>query len=276
MLQTYRRKAHEAIETIFRKLLPEKGMAVREGQIELCHSMLDAMASDKIALSDAGVGIGKTFACLAAGALFSQYADTTEPVLILTSSIALQNAILNEYIPFLSAVLMEGGIIGRPFVAVLRKGKSRYVCDDRLASRIKRINRERKNPNDLEALLSLRNELDLDKATHLSGYDRSQVCVPSLCDCRLPDCRYRRFIRESKSPRYLFQICNHNYLLADAVHRFRDITPLLPNCLAIVIDEAHKLPDAARQMFGKTLAAEDISGLLAGLRAELLSSPPKT
>ena len=256
MFRANRQKAHGDIETIFRKLLPAHGLVVREGQIELCYTMLDGMAGDKITLSDAGVGIGKTYAYLTAGALLSKYSDgnvSGPPVLISTSSIALQNAILNEYIPFLSGVLLKGGVIAQPFTAVLRKGKSRYVCDDRLASRIKRINKERKNAEDMKALLSLRGEIDLDKTAHLSGYDRNQVSVPSVCDCRLSDCRYRQFVRESKSPGYLFQICNHNFLLADAVHRCRDIAPLLPDCRAIIIDEAHKLPDAARNFTGSEI-----------------------
>jgi ATP-dependent DNA helicase DinG len=270
MLQSNRLKAHQDIETIFRTLLPRNGMAVREGQIELCHSTLDAMAGNKIELSDAGVGIGKTFAYLTAGALFSIYAedDMPKPILISTSSVALQNAVLTIYIPFLSDVLLEGGIIDKPFEAVLRKGKSRHVCDDRLAKRIMRVNRGRKNPDDMRALLSLRNTLDLDKAAHLSGYDRGQVCVPAVCDCRLPSCRYRQFVQESKSPRYLFQVCNHNFLIADSIHRDREIAPLLPDCRAIIIDEAHKLPEAARQMFGKTLCQADIAGLIAGLQTE--------
>ena len=36
----------------------------------------------------------------------------------------------------------------------------------------------------------------------------------------------------------------------------------------MVIDEAHKLPDAARQMFGTTLDAGDINGLIRSLRRE--------
>ncbi len=270
MYQAYRKKAHEDIETIFRTLLPRNGMAVREGQVELCHSMLNAMTDNKIALSDAGVGIGKTFAYLAAGALFSKYDEDgiPKPVLVSTSSIALQNAILTEYIPFLSDVLLEGGIIDEPFTVVLRKGKSRHVCDDRLAKRIARVSRSRKNPEDMQALLSIRDTLDLDKAVHLSNYDRGQVCVPSICDCRLLSCRYRQFVQESKSPEYLFQVCNHNFLIADSIHRCREIAPLLPDCCAIVVDEAHKLPEAARQMFGRSISQEDITGLIAGLRAE--------
>ena len=70
------------------------------------------------------------------------------------------------------------------------------------------------------------------------------------------------------SDRYLFQICNHNLLLADAIHRGSGHRPILPDVGALIIDEAHKLPETARQMFGVTLAAKDIRTLIRTLRAE--------
>lgn len=57
-------QVHEEIEKIFRTLLPRNGLAVREEQVTLCHIMLDALLKNNIALCDAGVGIGKTYAYL--------------------------------------------------------------------------------------------------------------------------------------------------------------------------------------------------------------------
>ena len=54
--------AHQAAERVFRTLLPERGLTEREGQIALCHQMLDALIAGKSALFDAGVGIGNTYA----------------------------------------------------------------------------------------------------------------------------------------------------------------------------------------------------------------------
>ncbi|NSG43440.1 hypothetical protein [Coprococcus comes] len=36
----YQKRAHQEVEKIFRVLLPEQGLAVREEQIRLCHEML--------------------------------------------------------------------------------------------------------------------------------------------------------------------------------------------------------------------------------------------
>ena len=42
----------------------------------------------------------------------------------------------------------------------------------------------------------------------------------------------------------------------------------LSKACALIVDEAHKLPETARQMFGVTLAAEDIRALTHSLRGE--------
>ena len=101
-------QAHGEIERIFRILLPQNGLAVREEQIALCHAMLDTLLHNKIALCDAGVGIGKTYAYLTACILLKKFYPSgpagSQPVVVSTSSVALQDAIIGEYIPFLACV----------------------------------------------------------------------------------------------------------------------------------------------------------------------------
>ena len=65
------------MEKIFRVLFPEQGLAVREEQIRLCHEMLDTLLGEQIALCDAGVGIGKTYAYLVACVLLRKYSMLT-------------------------------------------------------------------------------------------------------------------------------------------------------------------------------------------------------
>ena len=265
----YQKRAHQEVEKIFRVLLPEQGLAVREEQIRLCHEMLDTLLGERIALCDAGVGIGKTYAYLVACVLMRKYSILMErnslpkqhPVVVSTSSIALQKAILSEYVPFLSRVLVEQGIIQTPLRAVVRKGKEHFVCDNRLEQRIEAIRHKQKNAVQREALLSLRKHYDMDIVKDLSGFDRRLVCVPKFCPRECPGrqmCRYQRYLEESKKQDVFLQICNHNYLLADAFHRREEYKPLLADYRALVVDEAHKLPEAARQMFGKNLCMDDI------------------
>ena len=265
----YDKKAHGEIETIFRELLPKQGLCVREEQIKLSHQMLDTLLGNQIALCDAGVGIGKTYAYLTACIIMRKYASVmgkysvcdSRPVTISTSSIALQRAILQEYLPFLSKVLQEAGIIHAPIRAVLRKGKEHFVCDSRLDQRLQAIEKKDKNEIQRQAVYSLRNTYDMDTVQGLSNYDRRQVCVPKFCPPDCPErssCRYQNYLKEAKEQDIFFQICNHNYLLADAVHRSKEYKALLSDYRALIVDEAHQLPEAARQMYGKTLGSEDM------------------
>ena len=255
-------ESHRIAEQIFREILPRRGMAVREEQIALCHEVLDTLYNKEISLCEAGVGIGKTLAYLVACILWQMHRPNQlkMPVVISTSSVALQDAILNEYLPDLSAVLLAEGIITAPITAVVRKGKERFVCDARLAERqAKAIS---KGSRQKGSLRMAENVLDLDHIPGLSRYDRCRICVPQSCprDCFLRlGCRYQQYLRDSRKPD--IQICNHNYLLANASHRLEERPLLLRQYQALVVDEAHKLPDAARQMYTETLSAQDMDDL---------------
>ena len=255
-------ESHHIAEQIFREILPRHGMAVREEQIALCHEVLDTLYNKEISLCEAGVGIGKTLAYLVACILWQMHRPSRlkMPVVISTASVALQDAILNEYLPDLSAILLDEGIITAPITAVVRKGKERFVCDARLAERqAKAIS---KGSRQKGSLRMAENVLDLDHIPGLSRYDRCRICVPQSCprDCFLRlDCRYQQYLRDSMKPD--IQICNHNYLLANASHRLEERPLLLRQYQALVVDEAHKLPDAARQMYTETLSAQDMDDL---------------
>lgn len=265
-------KAHEEIDYIFKTLLPQRGMAERPEQIRLCHSILDAMLDGSIALCDAGTGIGKTFAYLTAGILHGKCraaeGKPQRPILISTSSIALQSAIQKEYLPLLSGVLLSEGLISAPIEAVIRKGKAHYACDARLERRVRQVEGSHKNPAARQALHTAWHVLDLDQLSGMSSYDRERICVPKRCNCRRKDCRYRCFLDACQSGQYTVQICNHNLLLADLIHRSQKKKSILPDSAAIIIDEAHKLPETARQMFGVTLNAQDFAELIRSLHVE--------
>ena len=95
-----RQNAHNMIDRIFKTIFPARGMAERLAQVQLSHQMLDTMLDDRISLYDAGTGIGKTYAYLAAGMaciLFRAAMGLAfRPIVISTSSIALQRAIMDE------------------------------------------------------------------------------------------------------------------------------------------------------------------------------------
>ena len=266
-----RKNAHTELDHIFKTILPAHGMTERPEQIRLSHTMLDAMFENRIALSDAGTGIGKTYAYLTAAIVYShsRLVDGLpfQPVIIATSSIALQNAIVREYLPFLSDALSDDPHITTPILAALRKGKSHYVCDERLRQHLQQ-RPNGKNVMQKKELYSLRDVLDLDETQKLSSFDRERVCVPQFCDCKHPDCRYRRHLTECGQKRYLFQICNQNLWLADCMHRENGLKPILPDACTVIVDEAHKLPETAREMFGTTLTAREIRSAVVRLKQD--------
>ena len=255
-------ESHRMAEKIFREILPRHSMAVREEQIALCHEVLDTLYNKEISLCEAGVGIGKTLAYLVACVLWQMNRPERMklPIVISTSGVALQDAIINDYLPNLSAILLEERIIQAPLAAVIRKGKERFVCDARLAERASLVHPKR--AREKRSLRIAENILDMDHIPELSHYDRCRICVPQSCprDCFMRlDCRYQQYLRDSMKPD--IQICNHNYLLADASHRLEDRPLLLRSYQALVVDEAHKLPDAARQMYTETLSPHNMDEL---------------
>ena len=270
--QEIRADAHKKIDEIFKTLLLARGFSYREAQAQLSHTMLDALLDGKIALCDAGTGIGKTFSYLVAGAVFDQARSrdgcTHQPLMISTSSIALQRAVKYEYLPLLSSVLLDAGYQKQPLLAVIRKGRSHYVCDQRLEKRLRQLTGSKKNAMAVEALEHLQWQLDLDEAEHLSDYDRERVCVPPTCGCRRDYCRYRAYLQNCDSPQYLFQICNHNLLFADAMHRSRSLRPIFPEYCGLIVDESHRIPEVARQMLGISLEKADIDAVIYGLKME--------
>ena len=139
--------------------------------------------------------------------------------------------------------------------------KERFACDLRLQLRKTQV-KQRGQGHDAEmrSLYNVSRNLDLDQAEGLSNFDRRLICVPEHCpkSCSARrSCRYRKYLEEANGRRVTIQICNHNFLLADATHRQEKWPRLLKNYQALVIDEAHKLPEAAAQMYGRRFSVQD-------------------
>ncbi|HZK71292.1 MAG TPA: hypothetical protein VFD03_07205 [Clostridia bacterium] len=135
---------HEMIDFIFIKLMAASGFAIRENQINLAKMMFDGIKHKHIAICEAEVGTGKTYAYLVASLVYVLYEKQKRiksgifpyldhescfvPCVISTSSIDLQNAIIQSYVPILSDILLKNKVIVHPISAVLRKGKEHYFC----------------------------------------------------------------------------------------------------------------------------------------------------
>jgi ATP-dependent DNA helicase DinG len=263
---------------IFTEILPRHGFAPRGTQIELADEILAAMTHGNVLLAEAEVGTGKTLAYILP-AVLTRRGRVNEtrlgavlpdghamPILIATSSIALQRAIVRDYIPALSDILLEHKIIKSPLTAALRKGKGNYLCDRRLAHFYSFANVEMKSK--LAPLLT-GSAPDLSLAKGLTPYMKRGVCVDGSCnrDCASRGlCRYMRHLRDVRRGGYDFQVLNHNLFLADTLRRSKDEQPLIPDCQAVIIDEGHKFLDAARDMYGASLSLAEFYRLVTDVR----------
>ena len=193
-----------------------------------------------------------------------QYADMPKmPIVIATSSIALQRAIMTDYIPELSRILIECGIIKTPLTAILRKGKEHYACERNLRAHL-RYEHDPAQKRELERLLPPSETIDLAEAD-ITPHVKHQVCVAGHCFSACPyigTCEYIKFREQAKSPEIDIQVCNHNYLLADTLLRADKKEPLIPNYQTLIVDEAHKLLQAARTMYGVELSSASAGDIL--------------
>ncbi|MEA5003849.1 MAG: hypothetical protein VB081_10155, partial [Christensenella sp.] len=266
-----RKKMDEILIRIFANILPQHGYAVRENQIALAEHILETISRRAISLAESEVGTGKTMAYLVAAVLAKRgrlndlwlcghypqqsYAETAYmPVVIATSSIALQRAIVQDYLPELSNILMLHGVINTPLTCVIRKGREHFLCERRLQAFFN--DSDAQTQSILHPLVSPSASCDLADAEGLTPFMKRKVCVSGKCgdSCRhAACCRYLRYMQHANDPEVDFLICNHNYYLADVLHRACGKRPLLPHYQLVVIDEAHKFLDAARQMYGVTL-----------------------
>ena len=71
----------------------------------------------------------------------------------------------------------------------------------------------------------------------------------------------------------LIQVCNHNYLLADAINQSRGYSPLLPACRGLIVDEAHKLAAATRDMCQYRFDFDDAEEFLLEFRKSVSMAP---
>ena len=264
------------LSEVFMDIFPENGYSFREKQEELAKHILETISRRGISLAESEVGTGKTLAYLTAAALAKRgrlndfwlngiypsqsYVERScLPVVVATSSIALQRAIINDYIPALSQILLENGIIRTPLTAVTRKGKEHYFCEKRLHALFDDADEHTKSL--FQPLLLPETSCDLADAEGLAPFIKRKICVFGQCGetCRhYHSCRYLRYMDMANDPHVDFQITNHNYFLADTLHRANGKRPLLPHYQMVIMDEAHKFLAAARQMYGVELTSAEI------------------
>ena len=256
------------VEILFRSVMPQLGFTIREEQIQMAQTMLEGLGKKKITMYEAGVGTGKTMSYLIAAFLISKmdvtYQFMQNPITIATSSIDLQRELVKKEIPKLSRALMQVGIIDSPLRVVIRKGKDHYFCLRRYYNLMESLSLcPEKHQREIAMLKKLElpaRGFDLD-TVNLPNYLKQKICVGSSCrNCpQRIMCKYDVYVQSCKGRGACdIQVTNHNMLLMSQKLKACGGNDLLQDSNYIIIDEAHKLIDAANSTYGVELSRGDI------------------
>jgi ATP-dependent DNA helicase DinG len=238
-------------------LLP--GFQPRAGQAWMAEAVAETIANlDKLVV-EAGTGTGKTFAYLLPAL------QSGRKTIISTGTKALQDQLYHRDLPLI------GKAVGRPVAAALLKGRANYLCLERLdhATDVAET-----LVDDLNAVREWRHRTDSgDKAELIEVAEDSRIwpLVTSTVDnCLGQKCpeyskchvvKARRAAQEAD-----LVVVNHHLLLADLAMKEEGFVEFLPGAEAIILDEAHQIPDLAVQFFGVSVGSREIERLVDEIR----------
>jgi ATP-dependent DNA helicase DinG len=241
------------------------GFTPRRAQLAMAVRIERALENRAPLVVEAGTGTGKTFAYLVPALL------SGKRVLISTGTRTLQDQLFNKDLPLVA------GAIGRPASVALLKGRSNYLCHYRL----KQIDSQRSLPGTRDRTLArvqrwagvtrsgdLAEVPDLGDAHPLWPQITStrDNCLGARCAeigrCHVVEAR-RKAIEAD------IVIVNHHLLLADLALKEEGFGDLLGAADAVIIDEAHQIPDLATQFFGARFGSRQVELLVRDARLEL-------
>ena len=228
-----------------------KNFEERTGQQEMAKTILDAYEEDKIALIEAGTGIGKSLAYLVPAVYWAL--KNQEKTVITTHTIALQEQLLHKDIPFLLKIM------DLDLKACLVKGMGNYLClrklhelqDQPLLFSVE----ETKEVQAIEEWSEKTKEgsrSDIAFPVSPASWEKvaaeGESCNRNQCP-HYKDCFFFKARKEAEESQFL--IVNHHLLLAD-IERKR-LNPgqesILPEYNRLIVDEAHHLEEIALESF---------------------------
>jgi ATP-dependent DNA helicase DinG len=245
---------------------------VRREQLRMAQSVSAALSARDSLVVEAGTGTGKTFAYLVPALL------SGARILISTGTRTLQDQLFARDLPLVSAAL------GRPARVALLKGRGNYLCRYRLAradGASEQLPLMDAPPARSQAMLAriqrwahTTRRGDLAEVRGLSDSNPVWAQVTSTREsclgARCPDisgCHVVAARREAFEADIV--IVNHHLLLADLALKEDGFGDLLGCADAVILDEAHQIPDLATQFFGAHFSSRQIETLLKDLRLEL-------
>jgi ATP-dependent DNA helicase DinG len=245
------------------------GFRPRAAQQQMAARIDVALRAREVLLVEAGTGTGKTYAYLVPALLSGLR------VLISTGTRTLQDQLFHRDLPLLAAAL------GRPARVALLKGRSNYLCRARLAG----IGRqEQLLPASADALLGRIRDWsqatrsgDLAELPEFADSHPLRLHITSTREnCSGMRCsemsRCHVFDARRAAMEADIVVVNHHLLLADMALKEEGFGDLLPSVDAVVLDEAHQLPDLASEFFGVSVSSRQLELLISDLKRELGSA----
>jgi ATP-dependent DNA helicase DinG len=247
------------------------GYAYRPEQAAMATAVGQALARLEPLIVEAGTGTGKTFAYLVP-ALFSG-----RSVIISTGTRTLQDQLFHRDVPMLARAL------GLPVKIALLKGRANYLCRHRLdlvGQQASLLGEERgvtrmfakvtrwaatTKSGDLSELTDLPEQSSLwPNITSTRENCLGQEC-PQFTRCHVFEAR-----RNAQAADIV--VVNHHLLLADLALKDEGFGDLLPGAEAVILDEAHQVPDIAAQFFGQVWSVRKVQVLLRDIPAEMAAA----
>jgi ATP-dependent DNA helicase DinG len=236
------------------------GFNVRRQQVHMAERVAAALARREILTVEAGTGTGKTFAYLVPALL------SGARVLVSTGTRTLQDQLYAKDLPLVGAAL------GRPAKVALLKGRANYLCRHRL----EQTDGQRREEM-LERIRSWSRTTRSGDLAEVAGLADSHAiwaqvtstrdnCLGTRCP-QLAGCHVALARRQALDADIV--IVNHHLLLADLALKEDGFGDLLGAADAIILDEAHQIPDLAAQFFGAHVSSRRIESLLDDVQAEL-------
>jgi ATP-dependent DNA helicase DinG len=238
-------------------LLP--GFQPRAGQAWMAEAVAETIANFDKLVVEAGTGTGKTFAYLLPAL------QSGRKTIISTGTKALQDQLYHRDLPLI------GKAVGRPVTAALLKGRANYLCLERLDHATDVAD---SLLGDLDAVREWRYRTTSgDKAELIEVAEDSRVwpLVTSTADnCLGQKCpeyakchvvKARRAAQEAD-----LVVVNHHLLLADLAMKEEGFVEFLPGAEAIILDEAHQIPDLAVQFFGISMGSRELERIVDEIR----------
>jgi len=236
----------------------------------MAQRVADALAQRRLLVIEAGTGTGKTFGYLV------PVLRSGLRVLVSTGTRTLQDQLYDKDLPLL------GGALGMPVEVAVLKGRGNYLCLHRLGqAQLQQALRGGAllpdvSAGPLERVMAWASRTATGDLSEVPDFADSHPLWPQITstrdNCLGPRCPEFSRCHLVKARREALEaqvvIVNHHLLLADLTLKEDGFGDVLGTADAVVVDEAHQLPDLAMQFFGASCAARGLTQVLNAVRAE--------